>query len=215
MNANNKIYKQQQLLQEKLESCEIEKKNMDAEIQQRVNNKKQELEEKFEKETIEIKWIATYAVLYSICCTICGAFTSVQFILDFKNFILGVWTVIDLIFSTIIKIAMVLAKIADIIPNKILAFGIHWVMIVVFFVCAGLGIAYLFILLSGKAVNYYRKGFNQSCIYELCISVSIGIYFADSIHQLVHVNVIVIIIILHIIYILLRLLIKHLQGNAW
>lgn len=151
------------------------------------------------------------SLAYGVLVTVLTAIRSKAFVSDFKGFFMAIWEFIQWFTDFALKTANWASQLGDMIPQEIVAFVVHWLLLILVLIvlCGGLGA--LVILCVVKLLTGYTEKLefadNLSLLVFL-VSLALSIFFADEIRAVVPINLLLLNILVHALYVLIRWYVK-------
>jgi hypothetical protein len=148
--------------------------------------------------------------LYGLLITVFTAVRSEAFVSHFKTFFIVLWNGFAYIIDKLLQLGLIVARLGDMIPQNIVAFIVHWLLLII--VVGGIGIGavvLLFIGISKVAEFYSNNDFLDGITLAVAlISLAVCVFFADWITAIQPINLILLFLIVQGIYIGIRAYVK-------
>lgn len=141
--------------------------------------------------------------LYGLLITIFTAVRSEAFVSHFKTFFTVLWHGITYIIDKLIQLGLFVARLGDMIPQDIVSFIVHWLLLIVVVGGIGIGAVVLLFIGFGKVAEFYADNefLDGITLAVALISLAIIVFFADVISSIQPINLILLFLIVQGIYI--------------
>lgn len=150
---------------------------------------------------------------YAILTTIFTAFHSERFISDFKTFFITLWYLISKLWETALKWANTASGWGDKIPQEVVAFIAHYLLLALVILLVFGGVLVLVSFAGYKAGKFYvPKLIDNISFAVVLVSLSVAVYFAEPIRAVVPINLLLMVLIVHVVYVIIRIKITQNRG---
>lgn len=170
-----------------------QKELVNEKAQQMYNSRRKSLESAYQGKRIALDGVFFGSLAYGVLCTVFTAVRSERFVSDFKAFFGTIWA----------------SQIGDKIPQEIVAFIVHWLVLIAVVVLVGGGaILLLFIGVEWIYQNYKSDYADTTSLAVALASLAISVFFAEPIRAVIPINLLLLLIITHVLYVGVRWFIK-------
>lgn len=174
-----------------------------------VKAKVKSLEASYQAKTSSHYAYVTGVSLYAVLVTLFTAIRSEAFVSDFKAFFGTIWAFLLTALEKLLQLAKWASQIGDKIPQEIVAFIVHWLVLIAVVVLVGGGaILLLFIGVEWVYQNYKSDYADTTSLAVALASLAISVFFAEPIRAVIPINLLLLLIITHVLYVGVRWFIK-------
>lgn len=156
------------------------------------------------------------SLAYGVLVTVLTAIDSRAFVSDFKTFFLTVWNWATAYIDFALDGAKWASQLGDMIPQEIVAFIVHWLVLIVVLLLLVGGMGALLCFGVVKLIELYVEELefadNLSLLVFL-VSLALSIFFADEIRAFLPINLLLLNILVHVIYSFIRWYVKGCRQN--
>lgn len=151
------------------------------------------------------------SLAYGVLVTVLTAIRSKAFLSDFEGFFLTVWNWATAYIDFALDGAKWASQLGDMIPQEIVAFIVHWLVLIVVLLLLVGGMGALLCFGVVKLFTGYTKKLEFADDWSLLVflvSLALSIFFADEIRAFVPINLLLLNILVHALYVLIRWYVK-------
>lgn len=162
---------------------------------------KKSLENEYKARRASLEGFTLGLLLYGVLVTLFTAIRSEIVISDFKTFFLTIWSFIRGGVETLWKMANWASQLGDKIPQEIIAFIVHWFIILL--VCSVIGGGAIFLLFSfgTKLIDFYAENMaDNTSIAVALITLAVEVFFGEWMRTWLSVNLLLLFLIVHGVY---------------
>lgn len=173
------------------------------------NEKKKSLEMLYGGKEVMLDGAFFGSLAYGILCTVFTAVRSERIRSDCIAFFSVIWTFISLSFLKLIEMAKTASQIGYMIPQSIVAFIVHWLImiLIVILVCGVIGVA-LYMGIDWVFRSYIEDYIDNKNLLVLLVSLAISVFFAESIRAAISINLILLLIIANLLFMVIRHIVR-------
>ena len=174
------------------------------------NEKKKSLEMLYGGKEVMLDGAFFGSLAYGILCTVFTAVRSERIRSDCIAFFSVIWTFLSSSFLKLIEIAKTASQIGYMIPQSIVAFIVHWLILIliVILVCGVIGVA-LYMGIDWVFRSYIEDYIDNKNLLVLLVSLAISVFFAESIRAAISINLLLLLIIANLLFIVIRHIVKR------
>ena len=173
------------------------------------NSRRKSLESAYQGKRIALDGVFFGSLAYGVLCTVFTAVRSERFVSDFKAFFGTIWAFLLTALEKLLQLAKWASQIGDKIPQEIVAFIVHWFVLIAVVVLVGGGaILLLFIGVEWVYQNYKSDYADTTSLAVALASLAISVFFAEPIRAVIPINLLLLLIITHVLYVGVRWFIK-------
>lgn len=174
------------------------------------NEKKRSLEMLYGGKEAMLDGAFFASLAYGILCTVFTAVRSERIRSDCIAFFSVIWTFISLSFLKLIEMAKTASQIGYMIPQSIVAFIVHWLILIliVILVCGVIGVA-LYMGIYWVYSSYIEDYIDNKNLLVLLVSLAISVFFAEPIRAAISINLLLLLIIANLLFMILRHIVKR------
>lgn len=174
------------------------------------NEKKKSLEMLYGGKEVMLDGAFFGSLAYGILCTVFTAVRSERIRSDCIAFFSVIWTFISLSFLKLIEMAKTASQIGYMIPQSIVAFIVHWLImiLIVILVCGVIGVA-LYMGIDWVFCSYIEDYIDNKNLLVLLVSLAISVFFAEPIRAAISINLLLLLIIANLLFIVIRHIVKR------
>lgn len=186
-----------------------QKELVNEKAQQMYNSRRKSLESAYQGKRIALDGVFFGSLAYGVLCTVFTAVRSERFVSDFKTFFGTIWAFLLTALEKLLQLAKWASQIGDKIPQEIVAFIVHWLVLIAVVVLVGGGaILLLFIGVEWVYQNYKSDYADTTSLAVALASLAISVFFAEPIRAVIPINLLLLLIITHVLYVGVRWFIK-------
>ena len=183
-------------------------------LQGEYEAKKRSLDSEYKTLTVGYEGFLLGCLLYSVLVTLFTAVRSERFVSDFKAFFSTIWAFLLTALEKLLQLAKWASQIGDKIPQEIVAFIVHWLVLIAVVVLVGGGaILLLFIGVEWVYQNYKSDYADTTSLAVALASLAISVFFAEPIRAVIPINLLLLLIITHVLYVGVRWYIKGWRAS--
>ncbi len=172
-------------------------------------SRKKELDSKFKAQSLSYDGFVLGLLLYGVLTTVFTAVRSEAFVSDFKAFFIAIWQFLVNAFQLLLKGGQWASQLGDKIPQPVVATIVHYLLLIVFVGCIGIGVGVLIFLGASKVFEFYTDDYADTLsLAVFLISLAVSVYFAEPIRAVIPINLLLLLILVHIVYVLIRWYVK-------
>ena len=174
------------------------------------NEKKKSLELLYGGKEVMLDGAFFGSLAYGILCTVFTAVRSERIRSDCIAFFSVIWTFISSSFLKLIEMAKTASQIGYMIPQSIVAFIVHWLILIliVILVCGVIGVA-LYMGIDWVFRSYIEDYIDNKNMLVLLVSLAISVFFAEPIRAAISINLLLLLIIANLLFIVIRHIVKR------
>ena len=174
------------------------------------NEKKRSLEMLYGGKEVMLDGAFFGSLAYGILCTVFTAVRSERIRSDCIAFFSVIWTFISSSFLKLIEMAKTASQIGYMIPQSIVAFIVHWLILIliVILVCGVIGVA-LYMGIDWVFSSYIEDYIDNKNMLVLLVSLAISVFFAEPIRAAISINLLLLLIIANLLFIVIRHIVKR------
>lgn len=194
-------------------SLKSERQSISEDIEQRATAKyldqKKELDRKFKAQTASYDSFLLGLLLYGVLTTVFTAVRSEAFVSDFKAFFGTIWAFLLTALEKLLQLANWASQVGDMIPQEIVAFIVHWLVLIAVVVLVGGGAVVLLLIGGAKVYTFYAEDYADTTSLAVALaSLAVSVFFAEPIRAVIPINLLLLLIITHVLYVGVRWYIK-------
>ena len=173
------------------------------------NEKKKSLEMLYGGKEVMLDGAFFGSLAYGILCTVFTAVRSERIRSDCIAFFSVIWTFISSSFLKLIEMAKTASQIGYMIPQSIVAFIVHWLILIliVILVCGVIGVA-LYMGIDWVFRSYIEDYIDNKNLLVLLVSLAISVFFAESIRAAISINLLLLLIIANLLFMIVRHIVR-------
>lgn len=173
------------------------------------NEKKKSLEMLYGGKEVMLDGAFFGSLAYGILCTVFTAVRSERIRSDCIAFFSVIWTFISSSFLKLIEMAKTASQIGYMIPQSIVAFIVHWLILIliVILVCGVIGVA-LYMGIDWVFRSYIEDYIDNKNLLVLLVSLAISVFFAESIRAAISINLLLLLIIANLLFMVIRHIVR-------
>ena len=134
---------------------------------------------------------------------------SERFVSDFKAFFGTIWAFLLTALEKLLQLAKWASQIGDKIPQEIVAFIVHWLILIAVVVLVGGGAVLLLFFGADWVYQNYKSDYADTTSLAVALaSLAVIVFFAEPIRAVLPINLLLLLIITHVLYVGVRWYIK-------
>lgn len=177
--------------------------------QQMYDNRRKSLESAYKGKRMALDGVFLGSLAYGVLCTIFTAVRSECFVSDFKAFFGTIWAFLLTALEKLLQLANWASQVGDMIPQEIVAFIVHWLVLIAVVVLVGGGAVVLLLIGGAKVYTFYAEDYADTTSLAVALaSLAVSVFFAEPIRAVIPINLLLLLIITHVLYVGVRWYIK-------
>lgn len=186
-----------------------QKELVNEKAQQMYNSRRKSLESAYQGKRIALDGVFFGSLAYGVLCTVFTAVRSERFVSDFKAFFGTIWTFLLTALEKLLQLAKWASQIGDKIPQEIVAFIVHWLILIAVVVLVGGGAVLLLFFGADWVYQNYKSDYADTTSLAVALaSLAVIVFFAEPIRAVLPINLLLLLIITHVLYVGVRWYIK-------
>ena len=177
--------------------------------QQMYDSRRKSLESAYKGKRMALDGVFLGSLAYGVLCTIFTAVRSECFVSDFKAFFGTIWAFLLTALEKLLQLANWASQVGDMIPQEIVAFIVHWLVLIAVVVLVGGGAVVLLLIGGAKVYTFYAEDYADTTSLAVALaSLAVSVFFAEPIRAVIPINLLLLLIITHVLYVGVRWYIK-------
>lgn len=186
-----------------------QKELVNEKAQQMYNSRRKSLESAYQGKRIALDGVFFGSLAYGVLCTVFTAVRSERFVSDFKAFFGTIWAFLLTALEKLLQLAKWASQIGDKIPQEIVAFIVHWLILIAVVVLVGGGAVLLLFFGADWVYQNYKSDYADTTSLAVALaSLAVIVFFAEPIRAVLPINLLLLLIITHVLYVGVRWYIK-------
>lgn len=180
-----------------------------AEAERMTKDRRKSLENEYKAMTAGHEGLMLGSLLYGVLCTAFTAWHSEAFVSDFKTFFTSIWAFLCLCAEKLLEMAKWASQLGDMIPQSVVAFIVHWIILIAVILLVGGGSVVLLLIGGAKVYTFYAEDYADTTSLAVALaSLAVSVFFAEPIRAVIPVNLLLLLILVHVVYVGVRWYVK-------